>query len=89
MVDGPKGVPPEETQRIYRRNARIGVSIKAMADAERDRTERNAKKHMRHFGPFRDGHNILRMPNGRFATETAPKHKRPKRLPFANKEEHS
>jgi hypothetical protein len=31
---------------------------------------------------FRDGHKVLREKNGTFATETAPSHKRPRRIPW-------
>ena len=84
MVDGPRGVPPEETKRIYRRNTTVGLALQGMHEAQQKRETKNARRHMRHHGPFRDAHNVLRNPNGRFATETAPAHKRPKRLPWAS-----
>lgn len=37
------------------------------------------------YKTFRDGHNVLRDRKGRFATETAPRHKRPKRIPWEKK----
>lgn len=36
-------------------------------------------------GDFRDAHHVLRKSNGRFAEETTPKHKRPKRIPWEKK----
>lgn len=38
------------------------------------------------YRTFRDGHNVLRERNGRFAKETAPRHKRPKRIPWDKKD---
>jgi hypothetical protein len=38
------------------------------------------------FRTFRDGHKVLRERNGRFAKETAPRHKRPKRIPWDKKD---
>lgn len=86
MVDGPKGKPTQERRREYRQAHAVGQALAGMSEVIRERTVRNAKRHMRHSGPFRDGYNVLRHPNGRFAPETAPKHKRPKRVPFTQKE---
>lgn len=38
------------------------------------------------YRTFRDGHKVLRERNGRFAKETAPRHKRPKRIPWDKKD---
>lgn len=40
------------------------------------------KSKRKHFTDFRDTHEVLRDPLGRFAKETTARHKRPKRIPW-------
>ena len=43
---------------------------------ENEKKKRKPVKSVQHFGTWRDGHSYLRHPNGRFAKDTVPKHKR-------------
>lgn len=76
------GKPTAERMREYRQGHAVGQFLEGLSKAPEKRERRNARRAVRHFGPFRDGHNVLREKNGRFAKETAPAHRRPKRIPW-------
>jgi hypothetical protein len=79
-VSGAK--PDAARKREHEQAHAVGQFIGGLAEAAAPKKVRNAKKHIQHRFPFRDGHKVLRKPNGKFAKETAPLHKRPKRIPW-------
>ncbi len=52
---------------------------------ERQKRPKKPPRAVEHLGTFRDGHGVLREKDGRFAKETAPRHKRPERKPWKRK----
>lgn len=78
------------------RGRRAKAEVASPEVNERRQQKEDAKTTVRHLAqPFRDGHNVLReaggmlafdwkgrSTGGRFAKETAPRHKRPKRIPW-------
>ena len=88
-AQGPgRHLSPEAKRDVqHARNVQGYVSEPALK-RQRDE-EAHPKRYARHakrmFPTFRDGHNVLRDRNGRFAKETAPRHKRPKRIPWKGK----
>lgn len=77
------GSPPTpERKREYRQGHAVGQFQQAAHEAKKARQERNATRSMQHHGPFHCAHGVLRNPNGTFAKETAPTHKRLKRIPW-------
>ncbi len=85
MVEVPRPPPTPERQKEHDRAHAVGMMLGSMEAADKPKRERRAKRSMQHLGPFRDGHKVLREPNGRFAKETAPLHKRPQRIPRKKK----
>ena len=50
---------------------------------EKQKRPKRPPQSVAHLGTFHDSHGVLREKDGRFAKETAPKHKRPLRIPWS------
>lgn len=79
---------PASKKEVQRARNVLGAICEPMLKKQREQ-EQNPKpprsaSHI--FAEFRDSHNVLRSRNGRFAKETAPKHKRPQRVLWKRKE---
>lgn len=86
---GPGRVLPLENKRDLQkaRNVQGIVAEPALRKQREEELHPKKPRTASHIFPtFRDGHNVLRERNGRFAKETAARHKRPKRIPWDKKD---
>lgn len=83
----PKALPHIELEKNRKARRVQGNYCDGELEKQRHKEEKPklyAKRANRTFA-FRDSHEVLREPDGRFKEETAPKHKRPARIPWDKK----
>lgn len=84
-------LPPEAKKEVQHARNVLGyiceLVLKKQREQEQNPKPPRAASHI--FATFRDSHNVLRDRQGRFATETAPRHKRPQRKPWKSKQKNN
>jgi len=63
------------------RRVQGSVSQRTLEKKRKEEERPTRPRSVQHIGPFRDGYNVLRKPNGRFEKETTLPHRRPQRKP--------